>query len=245
VANGGILFSVAGGGFLDEYNQPMDVLAPVYGVRSQSLTVTEKNLWAKQLFPWLRPLAHFSYPGVAPKVPAFIARQEIALETATVVGRFDDGKAAVIQNRFGKGSATLVAAFPGSAYIHPAIPRRPWDRSASDNGFAHFIPTDFDSAVKSIITLPVYTAGLVNSFPVKASNPLVDATVIDSPSGTVVSLANYSGRPIPNLKVTIKDIGRYSSVSPARASTVRLDQEKDLLSVSLPLEWGDMIIIRR
>jgi hypothetical protein len=245
VANGGILFSVAGGGFLDEYNQPMDVLAPVYGVRSQSLTVTEKNLWAKQLFQWLRPLARFSYPGAASKLPAFIARQEIEPETATVVGRFDDGKAAVIQNRFGKGSATLAATFPGSAYIHPAIPRRPWDRSASDNGFAHFIPTDFDPRAKSIITAPVYAAGLANGLPVKASNPLVDATVIDSPSGTVVSLANYSGRPIPNLKVKIKDIGRYRSVIAARAPNVQLAEEGNFLSVSLPLEWGDMIIIRR
>ncbi len=245
VAAGGILFSVAGGGFLDEYNQPMDVLAPVYGVKSESLIVTEKNLWAKQLFQWLRPLSYFSYLGISAKVPAYIARQEIKPDTAIVVGRFSDGKAAVVQNGFGSGLATLVAAFPGSAYIHQAIPRRPWDRSTSDDGFAHFIPTDFNQSAKQIITAPVAYAGMADELPVKTSNPLVDATVIDSPSGIVVALANYSNGFIPNLEVRIRDAGRFRSVIAARAKRLQLEEQGDHLSVTLPLEWGDMIIIRR
>lgn len=245
VANGGLLFSVAGGGFLDEYNQPMDVLAPVYGVKSQSLTVTEKNLWAKQLFQWLRPLAHFSYPGASSKLPAYIARQDIEPETAIVMGRFDDGKAAVIRNRFGNGLATLVATFPGSAYIHPAIPKRPWDRSTSDDGFAHFLPTDFDQSAKQIIAGPITEAGLANILPVESSNPLVDATVIDSPTGIVVALANYSNGFIPDLTVRIRDVGRVRSVIAVRAERLQIARDGEHLSVTLPLEWGDMIVIRR
>jgi hypothetical protein len=85
------------------------------------------------------------------------------------------------------------------SYFHPALPRRPVDRNSAPDSMAHFIPTAFDSGVAALIGQP---AADVHR-PITCSEPLVEATMLESPHGVAVVLVNWSGQPIKNLQVTL------------------------------------------
>ena len=84
---------------------------------------------------------------------------------------FSDKSPAGVTAFHGKGHATYFGFHPGLAYMQPALPRRPVDRTPSFEGFTHFVPTRFSLAVRELLL------GLVkdvpNARPIISSNPLV------------------------------------------------------------------------
>jgi hypothetical protein len=241
VKGGGQLFSVAGGGFLDEFNQPLDTLMPVYGITEQRLQLSEKHLFAKEGLAWVRALDSV---GAEHSLPALIARQTFAT-TSTGAIRFTNGEmAGVINHPAGLGAASIIGTFPGSAYVQPAIPKRPWDRGTSEQNFNHFIPTGFDRAVQQLILGPVRAAKVQSDLDL--SERLVDATVIDSPAGYAIPLANYSGKRIRQLTITVVQCGKVRSAQSARRGPLHFKSGVEgSLSVTLPLDDADLIVLRR
>jgi hypothetical protein len=240
VRGGGRLVSVAGGGFKDGYDQPLELLGEVYGVEHQTLSLTEKNIWAKEGLAWAPRLDTIrTSSGLV--FPALLARQDLVTGVgAHIVARFADGKPAGVSHRFGAGTAELWGTFPGSAYIQPAIPKRPYDRGASDTNFNHFLPTSFDTHLRDLIT-----KGLAaESRPVVCSEPLIDATVIEAPDGLVVPLANYRGKPLKATTVTIRDVPAFKSIESVRSGPLASRRRGRDVTVRLPLGWADMVVVR-
>jgi hypothetical protein len=231
VSNGGQLFSVAGGGFLDEFNQPLDVLKPVYGIAEQKLELTEKHLFAKEGLAWIKPLES-KLP-----FPALIARQTFT------TSNISSDLSAMFAHPYGKGAATIIGTFPGSAYVQAAMPKRPYDRGTSDENFNHFIPTQFDTNVQQLIVAPVIAAKVQQD--VRLSHGLIDATPIDSAAGHAIPLANYSGKRIPRLTVTVSGCNEIRTVTSARRGRLSFQVTTNGVSITLPLDVADLIVLKR
>lgn len=240
VKEGGRLFSVAGGGLLNEKNQTNSVLLDVFGIRGGKLVVTEKNLWAKEGLAWVKPL-----DIIKPwKFPALIARQEF-ISSHPASARFaNDATAAVIDHPLGRGTATIVGTFPGSRYMQAAIPQRPFDRGTSDQNFNHFIPTRFDEEARKIIIGPIRACGREISPNVTTSEPLVDAGLVESKQGYAIALANYSGKDRVTVRVKARVSGAVRSVFSSRAGELRFDKTGEGVEFSETLGAVDLIILR-
>jgi hypothetical protein len=279
VREGGHLFSVAGGGFLDEYNQPLDVLKEVYGIQDQKLTLLEKNLWAKEGLAWVKPYDEFFLGWLFDTItdpyvsfPALIARQELVADEDRICADFRKGGIAAVCNYYGQGKAVLTGTFPGSAYVQQAIPKRPYDRGTSDWNFNHLLPLGFNWGACSFIADPFYAwaeGDSPESLSVLVELPeaiakqvvpyamfagircdisgyaLIDATVIEAPQGLAVPMANYIGKPIKGLTVTIWDVPEFKQIYSVKRGPLKYQRKGQEITVTLPLEWSDMMVIRR
>jgi hypothetical protein len=241
VRRGGHLVAVAGGGFLDEYDRPQLEMAGLFGVAHQKVELFEKNLWAKEGLAW-SPTRDTVTLEDGPHFPGLIALQELApMKGTRVLGRFDNGSPAVLRVSTGRGEATLIGTFPGSAYLKPAIPKRPYDRGSSDESFNHFLPTTFDPVPQNLV---VSALGGDPARPVLASEPMIDATVIDAPKGAAVALANYSGHSIGSLSLKIHGIPRGASAVSSQHGALELKAWEDGVATEMPLAVEDVVWIR-
>ena len=71
--------------------------------------------------------------------------------------------------------------------MHPAIPRRPVDRSAHIDGFTHFVPTNFNTGARDAMS---DLAGVTP--PITCSNPLVEVGYVTSSVGALLPLVNWA-----------------------------------------------------
>jgi hypothetical protein len=182
-----------------------------------------------------------------PRIPTLLARQTfVPVKKENVWAVYSTGEAAAIAcDSFGKGTAWIVGTFPGSAYVQAAIPKRPYDRGSSDANFNHFLPTAFSHDAQAVIASPLETAGIYQQRHVETSEPLVDVTVIDAPQGLAVPMANFSGRAVQSLKVTIRDVPEFRSIESVRRGKLTFQREGKDITIPMPLDWADMIVIRR
>ena len=139
----------------------------------------------------------------------------------------------------GKGQAVYCAFLPGLTYFKPALPKRPIDRSSRDDSLCHLVPSSFDMNASGLIAS---VAG--EDRPVICSNPLVETTVIGSSHGTAITLNNWSGKPAPDLRVTVKMPLRFREATLASDKRVRLSQQKDAAIFRLYLDVADALILR-
>jgi hypothetical protein len=64
---------------------------------------------------------------------------------------------------------------------------------------AHFIPTAFDRGASGLVAFPAIDV----ERPVTCSDALVETTVLRAKQGIVISLINWSGRPLKGLAVKL------------------------------------------
>ncbi|NSW56216.1 MAG: beta-galactosidase trimerization domain-containing protein [Armatimonadetes bacterium] len=246
VSRGGVVWSSAGGGLLDEYNRPNDAMLALFGLSSGEITEHDRLPDTKHTLPRLRPAdgMRLSLPGLEPvALPALATTQTLEpAGGARSVGMFHNGSPAAVLNRLGKGQALLIGGFPGAAYVSPAIPARPWDRGTTDAAMAHFLPTDFDPHAREVILWAARQAGIVPD--VTLSAPLVEWTAIDSPAGTALMLINWTGQPVRDLRITVRGQLGGAIVSSLEQGRLKPEQDGNVWCVTMPLGLTDCIMVR-
>src|SRR6185503_8167851 len=93
VRDGGTLISMAGGGFRDEYNEPLATLLPVFGLRGETLEKVTTFIRPRIELPRLRPLDMIStkVSGEEIQFPALAFRQRMdPLPTTEILARYGD-----------------------------------------------------------------------------------------------------------------------------------------------------------
>ena len=243
VRGGGKLFTTAGAGMFDEYNRPNKVLRELLGVEQSELVKpdTQQVAFIKQDLKFVKPIGEVSLAQPATKFPVFgvLSRVKPAA-TATVVSKFADGSAAVVVNSPGKGKTMYCAFLPGLSYFGPATPLIPLDRGSTDDAMAHFIPTNFDENVGSLIGAK---AGDVVR-PVQCDAKLIEASVIEAKTGTAILLVNWSGKPIQGLKVTINIPVPTRNVELASGGKLAVKQDGGKVLLTLDLDTAETVIFR-
>jgi hypothetical protein len=244
VRQGGRLIATAGAGLRDEFNQPNHVLETLLGVDESTLEVTDRDLirWEKQDLPFAHAVdaVHvMSTPRVT--VPVFAVRSRFESRGSQVWAAFRDGSPACTTTTRGRGTAVYCGFLPGLSYFQPAMPLRPVDRGA-ESSLAHFIPTAFDRNAQALLSVALGQNNVTR--PVRASEPLVETTVIESTRGTVIPLINWSGHTVRGLRITMNMDARTAHVSLASGGQVRIARKEGETIFSMDLDVADALILR-
>lgn len=249
VEAGGTLVALCGGGYTNEFRQPNPAAEALYGARSTGIE-KDPNLTqvlAKQDLAPSVPLAvaRWGEGERAVSAEAIAWRQDLAVADARVVGTFADGKPAVLEKPHGKGRAVLFAFLPGIAYLKTGLPLMPPDRGASERSSANFLPTGMDPALRRALVDDLLPPGFAR--PVECSEPLVESTIIETPrpARLAIPLMNYTGKPIPALTVRVRGLTRSAAVRSVERGALRPRFDSDSMTLTLPLEIADMLLIDR
>lgn len=241
VRGGGSLFATAGAGMFDETNRPNQAIRELLGVEITALVAPgdAEVQFIKQDLPFARAIDTVTWSGRWLPVTGAITKMKTEPDV-TIEGRFTDGSPAVAVRKVGKGETVYCGFLPGLTYFHPAIPRRPVDRGATDDSMSHFIPSEFDPGAARLIG----SAASRIIRPVACSQPLVEASWIESKEGAVVVLTNWSGTELKALELT------FSGPLPRRnirlATGAKLDEMRDgdRTVLTFDLDVADVLILR-
>ncbi|MCX8139779.1 MAG: hypothetical protein N3E46_08855 [Gemmataceae bacterium] len=185
------------------------------------------------------------------KVPVVAWKQALTVKTAQVAGRFRDGTPAVTVQRHGRGRAVLFAFLPGQAYLRSGLPLRPVDRGASPHSYAHFLPTQLDRHLRARLVEDFLPPDDARLRPVLVEAELVETTCIDTPAlqgqpaRLAIPLINWSGRPIPQLNVLIRDLPQVRRIRSVERGELQYTQTPEGLRLNVPLDVADMLLIDR
>ena len=244
VADGGRLFATAGAGMLDEYDRPNQAVQELLGVEQVKLTIapdTQLN-YLKQDLPFATAIAQVTWTrdGQQTQQPVFAVRSHVTVHEATVEGTFGDGTAAITRRAVGQGEAIYAGFLPALTYYAAALPLRPVERSSRADSLNHFLPTEFDEEAARLIGAP--GRGLV--LDVECSQPLVEATIIESEHGVAIPLVNWSSAPVAGLDVRVTIDVPTGAVSLAGGGAVDVERQEGGTTFSLDLDVADALILR-
>ena len=244
VTAGGNAFITAGGGMLNEYNMTNAAMAKL-------LPITQTGIWtgsvdsrknatiyyAKQDLPYapkldeVTVLASLDTPAYGLGVwgdKSIFTFAPKPTDKTHLIGVFSDGSPAVVNISVGTqgGGVTYAGFHPGFSYFHPALPKRPVDRTPSLKSVTNFVPNEFDVNAKKLAEMVLQTPATLGARPVLTSNPLVEVgfvtkTVKGVWNGTVLPLidwsateGNSSGNGFTRVSVTLNHLPAGATADP-------------------------------
>lgn len=241
VQGGGRLWAQVGAMSLDEYSQPSSIMNPVFGV-SQNNTVLQPGgfRWASTFFNARIGKFNFTRQGtirVSPtsittqsEIPVWGMRMDVTPTSGRVIGRYDDGKPAIIVNSFVHGTAVLVGALTGEAYVRE---RYTLDYPVKDQGVTNGTPAC------TLATALLTHAGITR--PVELSVPGILTSVMDAPGASLVFLNKAHEAPVGTITVRLQQTGRVSQVKSAKLGRLPHQLNAGVLTVQVPLEDSDIL----
>jgi len=167
----------------------------------------------------------------------FGVRGALERVSGLVKAKFDDGSAAIVERRAGKGWIVHFAFLPGlSAYVGGG------GEQLARDGKAFWSP--FPPISRRWIAYPARLAGIQP--PVRVSHSLVETPLLLSDQGAVVTLLNWNKDDIEKLKVSVKVPFKIKSAESATLGKLDFDAgDSTGGSFSLPLRGADIVTLRR
>lgn len=245
VNDGGVLFSVAGGGLKDEYNRGLATLNDVYGIKSNDLKKVFDTMNCKLELPRLKSVDLIGQLNMN----AYNYRQAFAVTTASVLGTFADASPAYLKNNYGKGKATIIGTLPGINFAKPAFPLGIFSRSLEEDDLMDFRATNYEESIREFIVAPARTAGVkINVF---AKPAYVEGILWENEKYYLIPLINYSGVKINNAKIFVSNTLKYKNAKSQQLQkslqkTVDEKSGTDSYTMySIPLDCFDFLILEK
>ena len=233
-AAGGTLILSPGACAADEYNESADELRAV--LKAQQATV-----------PRIAP-PHYSQAFRIDRAPVTVSSREVETDRAFAISQtisltpaaggaetlatFADGSAALTSTRYQKGQLLAFGYWPGVTY---------W--LCPDRTDPSRLPADWSAAARLMITYGARRSGTPRH--VEVSTPGVEACLLESPAGLAITLLNWTGRPIPQLTVSIPGAAAVSSAASVETGVLTRRVENGRLTLSLPLDSVDVLLLDR
>lgn len=235
VKEGGQLWFDGVAGTEDEYGQPCDLLGAVAGIKRQApVRSGQDNYRPESGLPDQKPLDTIRMPTATEPVAAIGTKVPVTLPeggAATTLATFADEAPAVVESCHGQGRCRYVATLPGLAYGQTAkrVPGK--------------IETGYREPQRKLITGFALEAGI--DLPVTCSVPMVEADLLESDRGTGLVLANYTGRPQPQVDLSVAVSAKPRIVRSAERGRIpfRYDRKTKRVAISLPLEVVDFVTV--
>lgn len=240
VRAGGLLWACADAMRLNEFNEPADLLAAQMGVRREFGTQAAKPRTRRRRAK--QPASKAIVMSAADGAPAFRAHSvftggmatSVEAEGARVLAHYDDGAPAWIEKTIGQGKVVYLGHRCGLTYTSKATRLGGMPVVWADTGRASLVR-------------PLREAGVPRQLAL--SEPLIVASPMSSPDGTVIILYNMLATPCVNVAVTLKE--------PAAPRSVEMFEGFDLKPLPFKFENGavhaviprlaaeQMIVVRR
>ena len=133
------------------------------------------------------------------------------------------------------------AYLPGLSYFHPAIPRIPVDRGTHAKASAHLIPpylkVNHDA---KLLSIGEHSFLDMQENEVMCIRDNVEASVIDSPKGSVIILTNWGGKPSKELVVMLPKHLKNKKITRASGKPFQRNGSR----IVLDLDVADALILR-
>lgn len=234
VEGGGRLVATAGAGMFDESNRPNLTLRKLFGVEPEALEIDTANLvhFEKQDLPFATPIDHVNGSS---GLPVLSARQRFTAAPAIVTATFDDGSPAIASRPVKKGIARYLGFLPGLAYLKPAFPKRPVDRSPEPDSMTHLLPTAIDARIPPLLWFDEI------ALPLTVSAPFVEASMVESPKGLLIPIVDWSG-PLKSVTLTLATAAPGTSATLASGKPVTVSADRT--SFTFDLDVADALVLR-
>ncbi len=234
VERGGHLFGSAAAGSRNEFNEPTDTLAAVFGIAPDVATTVQPGRY--HIRGAMNGVAYVDRISLASDAATTLGvvglKAAVTPAAGTVIGAFSDASAAVVQHDGGRGRATYAAACPGIAYIKEArfVPdalREKW-------------PAD----LRRLINRTAVQQGATRL--VELSHGVVEAGLYDAPLGTALVLANFTYEPISALTIRLSVPRSVKQVRSLECGPLRftVDEPSDAAAATRPASAGPRQTIR-
>lgn len=242
VKAGGVLFATSRAALYDQYRKQVPLFGVLLGLDLRGGTESNE-LFCRVLqeLPYLKSRGDIA--GGNWTMPVLVANERIKPSQGTeVLAKFAGDQSAAFTSRpLGQGRVFYTAVHPGISYLWSALqPPIVADRSPT----SHMVPQKFDPGAKAMLDLVIKSAKIEPD--VKCDQPLIDARLIETKTGYILPLANYTepvGRPV---KLEVRVAGEIKKVSSAYLGDVKFEQRGDRVAVPLPkLGYGDVLRIER
>jgi len=139
-------------------------------------------------------------------------------------------------NYSGKGTAIAYGFFPGIQY---------W-MSASESLGTYTdlprLPQRWGQVQRQMANAPAVLANTPK--PVTVSQEVVEADLLHSDKGIAITVLNWTDQPISNLKVTVPNVGAFTTVCTANGVPVQTQLVGDTMQITLPLDQVDVLLLQ-
>ena len=270
VKAGGVVLATASGGLLDEYNQSSSAMEALLGVKQSGIfTGSRQDHWngtvglIKQDLRFVDTLdtvtpspaahailrtssQHGGNASLTCKGVKSIVEVTRPFTSADLLATFTDGSPAAVRSAVGHGQVFYYAWLPGLSYFDTAIPLRPVDRGSTDQNFNHFLPTEFATLAKDMLTLPLAHRLHNDStvVPIRSTDPLVEIGYIFAPGvGYAFPCVNWAGQASSKFTLTLTEPVAFGYATLASEGAVAVSEDKRSFTFELPVT-SDVLVLR-
>lgn len=230
--SGGTLVAMLNAGARDEYDADSSSFDTLLGLNKRTLQIaddgTKFSFHRQGVGQWTK-VGEINFNGVlgSGKLPAYSMKTVGDVKGARVLGTWEDGSPAATINTSGQGRAIWIGAYPGLSYIRGA-------------NVGPGITNEYPADVRELVNAPVKLAGVKRD--VELSTPIVEATLQESDRGAVVTLVNYTVKPIAELTMTArtsKPVKRAVAVQSGKE--LKYSSTADGVTMKLPLGMTEFV----
>ncbi|MCM8825074.1 MAG: hypothetical protein NC937_02830, partial [Candidatus Omnitrophica bacterium] len=199
-ADGGFLFIDAGSAIYDRFNNPQNIDSHL-GINRDAFNFISEPGSDYYGLPALKPfdfvkLADSTVSETIELVCGFQKMKNVSSSQA--IAFFSDGNPALAIKTKGRGKIAISGFLPGISYMRSAvIANRQKERVSSFSDCPPEYPESIRKMFKDIVSSFEYNA------PVFTDNYLVEANLIEGKKAKIITISNWSGKPVENLKLII------------------------------------------
>ncbi|MCM8789030.1 MAG: hypothetical protein NC907_04500, partial [Candidatus Omnitrophica bacterium] len=196
--NGGFLFIDAGSAIYDKFNNPLNIDSYLWINRDTFNFISEPG----NDYYGLPSLRSFDFVKLTDSTISETIELVCGFQKIKNVGKseaiafFSDGSPAIAVKTKGKGRLIISGFLPGISYMRSAVvANRQKERGPSLSD----CPAEYPEAVRRIFK--EIFSGLDYGAPVLTDNYLVEANLLEGKKAKIVTISNWSGKPVENLKL--------------------------------------------
>jgi hypothetical protein len=136
----------------------------------------------------------------------------------------------MIERKVGEGRAVHFTWMPGISYFK------------SSTATKDKLPEGFSEAIRGMITYPVQAAKVVP--PVTVDRAMIETPLLLSEKGGAVTLLNWTGESVPQVKMTVEVPFAVKSVESVKQGKLEFARTDKGVACALPLAAADIVLFR-
>lgn len=230
VSDGGILVMMPGSCVADEYDEPLNILTKITGIKTPSVERV--------------PQTHPYEIGRLKKTKVLIKDERLDFEeifikfqvvpltatTGKTLAIFEDGSSAIVETSYKRGKIFYYGFWPGITY-----------HLSSDRSDYKKLPEKWSAEARKIVVFPAKIAN-TQKF-VEISEPLIEGCFLESKEGIAVVLLNWSGEPKKEITVVVNNAGNTTKVESIENGNIKWEKTGDNVHLKMSLKTVDVLML--